>query len=173
MNSQSALLLTLLLAAPAWAELAAPDNTYKQPYPHSSGAELLPFCEQTEVVVSQLRCDYYVQGVADLAVIPRKGKPIACIPQGQSRTQLMQIAVAYMKTVHPDTLEKESAASLILKSFKNAFPCPKIEAAAPAQAEEAVPLTPEQLEEVKQYMLESRAKAKANRKRSKEKAAGS
>lgn len=117
----------LLLAASSWAEEPADDDTaYKQPYPHSSGAELLPYCEQTDVVVSQLRCDYYVQAVADMATIPKQGVRAACIPRGQNRTQLMLIATTYLKTVKPQTLEQESAASIILKSFRAAFPCPKV-----------------------------------------------
>ena len=160
MNARSALLFGLLLATPAWAQPADAGGGYKQPFPHSSGAELLPFCEQVDVVVSQVRCDFYVQGVADLAVIPQNGQPIACIQQGQSRTQLMQIAVAYLKTVHPDTLEKESAASLILKAFQKAFPCPKVIPATKDQAPAAAtpPLTAEQMEKIKKYMLESKEK---------------
>ncbi len=119
------LLLAFLLSGYSWAEPSSADDAYKQPYPHSSGAALLPYCEQTGEVVSQLRCDYYVQGVADLATIPQQGQPMACIPQGQNRTQLMQVAVNYLKTVKPDALEKESAASLILQAFRAAFPCPK------------------------------------------------
>ena len=121
------LILAFLLSGYSWAEPPSADDAYKQPYPHSSGAALLPYCEQTGEVVSQLRCDYYVQGVADLATIPQQGQPMACIPQGQNRTQLMQVAVNYLKTVKPDALEKESAASLILQAFRATFPCPKEE----------------------------------------------
>lgn len=96
---------------------------YKEPYPHSSGADLLTYCEQTDEVVSQLRCDYYVQGVADLVTMPQQGNQRACIPPGQNRTQLMEIAVSFLKTLKPDALEEKSAARLILRAFKTAFPC--------------------------------------------------
>jgi hypothetical protein len=114
-----------LLSATAWGQPATPDDTYKQPFPHSSGADLLPYCEETDRVVSQLRCDYYIQGVADLATIPQNGRPLACIPQGQSRTQLMQIAVGHLQTVNAAMLENASAATLILDAFRTNFPCPK------------------------------------------------
>lgn len=130
MKKLAASILTFLLSASSWAEPATTAITYVQPYPHSSGADLLPYCAKTDEVVSQLRCDYYVQGVADLATIPQQGIPLACIPQGQNRTQLMEIAVSYLKTVNPETLEKESAASLILKALQKVFPCPKEETAA-------------------------------------------
>jgi Rap1a immunity proteins len=153
------LILVFLLSAPSWAEPSSTDNAYKQPYPHSSGADLLPYCEQTGEVVSQLRCDYYVQGVADLATIPQQGQPMACIPQGQNRTQLMQVAVNYLKTVKPDTLEKESAASLILQGFRTTFPCPKEEAAATSKQDETPPVTKEMAEAIKKAMLEANQKA--------------
>jgi hypothetical protein len=129
MNKLSASILACLLSAPSWAEPTTAAPTYIQPYPHSSGAELLPYCEKTDEVVSQLRCDYYVQGVADLASIPQQGIPLACIPAGQNRTQLMQIAVNFLRTVNPETLAKESAASLILQALRTEFPCPKEETA--------------------------------------------
>jgi len=150
------LILALLLPGYSWAETAKEDDAYKQPYPHSSGAALLPYCEKTDEVISQLRCDYYVQGVADLATIPQQGQPMACIPQGQNRTQLMQIAVNYLKTVKPETLESESAASLILQGFRATFPCPKKEDAAEAsKASEPAPVSPEMAEAIKKAMLEA------------------
>ncbi len=135
MTRLSALILASLLSALAWAGPPNAANTYVQPHPHSSGADLLPYCAATDEVVSQLRCDYYVQGVADLAGIPQQGIPLACIPPGQNRTQLMEIAVSYLKTVKPETLE-ESAASLILNAFRTAFPCPKEEATTVGNNEE-------------------------------------
>ena len=177
MKKFAALIFALLPAAFCWAETSTPESSYKQPYPHSRGAELLPYCEQTDVMVSQLRCDYYVQGVADLVTIPQQGKPLACIPQGQNRTQLMQVAVDFLKTRAPDKLEKESAASLILNAFIAAFPCPKNMGAAALSAEEleAVKkgmieankrakvgtLSAEELEAVKKVMIEAQNKAKA------------
>jgi len=128
MKRLSAVILASLLSTLAGAGSPDAANTYVQPYPHSSGAALLPYCEKTDEVVSQLRCDYYVQGVADLATIPQQGIPLACIPRGQNRTQLMEIAVNFLKTVSPETLAKESAASLILQAFRTEFPCPKEEA---------------------------------------------
>ena len=106
---------------------ASAADEWMQPYPHSSGAELLPYCQQTDLVVSQLRCDYYVQGVADLASFPVKGAPLACIPKGLNRTELMQLTTAYLASLEPGELEQKSAASLILNEFKKKFPCPKKE----------------------------------------------
>jgi hypothetical protein len=100
-------------------------DEWKQPHPHSSGAELLPYCQQTDAVISQLRCDYYVQGVADLATFPVKGAPLACIPKGLNRTELMQLTTEYLASLEPSELEQKSAASLILKELKKKFPCPK------------------------------------------------
>lgn len=155
MKKLAAFMLVLLPCVSSWAEPSSPEDTYKQPYPHSSGAELLPYCEQTDVLVSQLRCDYYVQGVADLATIPRLGRPMACIPQGQNRTQLMQIAVNFLKMVKPEKLEKESAASLILNSFIVAFPCPKGLGEGALKKAGAVALSAEALEGSKKCILES------------------
>jgi hypothetical protein len=138
MNRLATLLLVLLVCVPAWAEPPSPKPTtpmlpglgsvtaYKQPFPHSSGAELLPFCELTGEMVSQVRCDYYVQAIADMVTIELKGKRLACIPQGQSRTQLMELAVRSLKKTHPNMLEQQSAASLIMQSFARAFPCPVV-----------------------------------------------
>jgi hypothetical protein len=177
MKQLAALIFAFISAASCWAEPSTPDGSYKQPYPHSRGAELLAHCEQTDVLVSQLRCDYYVQGVADLATIPQEGKPLACIPQGQNRTQLMQVAVDFLKKRAPEKLEKESAARLILNAFIAAFPCPKNMGAAALSAEEleavkksmieankkpkAGTLSAEELEAVKKGMLEAQKKAKA------------
>jgi Rap1a immunity proteins len=151
------LILALLLPGYSWAETAKEDGAYTQPYPHSSGAALLPYCEKTDEVVSQLRCDYYVQGVADLATIPQQGQPLACIPQGQNRTQLMQIAVNYLKTVNPDTLEKENAASLILQGFRATFPCPaKVTAEASKKTGETAPTSKETAEAIYKAMIEAK-----------------
>jgi Rap1a immunity proteins len=140
MKMFSALILLFMLCSPSWAEPASADNAYIVPYPHSNGADLLAYCERTDEVVSQLRCDYYVQGVADLATMPLLGELRACIPQGQNRTQLMQTAVSFLKTVKPDALEEQSAARLILKGFKAAFPCATEEAIeADKKAEGKVP----------------------------------
>jgi hypothetical protein len=159
MKCFSTLTFVLLLPALSWAEPSNTENAYKQPYPHSSGADLLPYCEQTGEVVSQLRCDYYVQGVADLATTPQQGKPMACIPQGQNRTQLMQIAVNYLKAVKPDTLEKESAASLILQGFRAMFPCPKEEPAEASKNAEPAPVTKEMSDTIEKPLLDANTKA--------------
>jgi hypothetical protein len=158
MKNISTLIIVFLLSAPSWAEPSTAANNYIQPYPHSSGADLLPYCEKTDEVVSQLRCDYYVQGVADLASIPQQGKPMACIPQGQNRTQLMQIAVTYLKTVKPDTLAKESAARLILNAFIAAFPCPKEEVSDTSKNKETGAMSKEMVEAIKKAMLEANKK---------------
>ena len=149
------LILVLLLSSLSRAETSSTDSAYKQPYPHSSGADLLPYCEQRGEVVSQLRCDYYVQGVADLATIPQQGKPLACIPQGQTRTQLMQVAVNVLKAAKPETLEKESAASLILLGFIARFPCPKEETAEASKDGESVPVTKEMAVPIEKAVLEA------------------
>lgn len=128
---------------PAKGDEAPAAGPYVQPYPHSTGAQLLQYCEQVDSVVSRLRCDYYVQGVADLATIPQAGKYMACIPQGQNRSQLMEIALRTLKAVKPEKRESESAAKLILQGFAVSFPCaaampaPVNAAAQPASA--AVP----------------------------------
>jgi len=153
------LILAFLLSGYSWAGPPSADDAYKQPYPHSSGAALLPYCEKTGEVVSQLRCDYYVQGVADLATIPQQGQPMACIPHGQNRTQLMQIAVNYLKTVKPDTLERESAASLILQGFRATFPCSAEDAAEASKTGEPTPISKEMAEAIKKAMLEADQKA--------------
>ena len=156
------LLLAFLLSGYSWAEPPSADDAYKQPYPHSSGAALLPYCEQTGEVISQLRCDYYVQAVADLATIPQQGQPMACIPQGQNRTQLMQVAVRYLKTVKPDALEKESAAGLILQGFRATFPCPKDEEETEAsKTGESAPVSKEMAEAIEKAMLKANQKAGA------------
>jgi hypothetical protein len=116
-----ALILALVLSTPSWAA----EGKYERPFPHSSGADLLPYCQQADVVVSQLRCDYYVQGVADLATFPVKGVSLACIPKGLNRTELMQLSVEYLASLRPQALEGSSAASLLLKNFQKQFPCAK------------------------------------------------
>jgi hypothetical protein len=115
------LILALVLSTPSWAA----EGKYERPFPHSSGADLLPYCQQVDVVVSQLRCDYYVQGVADLATFPVKGVSLACIPKGLNRTELMQLSVEYLASLRPQSLEGSSAASLLLKNFQKQFPCAK------------------------------------------------
>ena len=101
------------------------ETEYKQPYPHTTGAQLLPYCRQTEIVVDQLRCDYYVQGLADLASTPVRGVRLACPPQGMNRTELMEFAVEQLSSLPPDQLEKTSAATLILQGLQKKFRCPK------------------------------------------------
>ena len=101
------------------------ETEYKQPYPHTTGAQLLPYCKQTEIVVDQLRCDYYVQGLADLASTPVRGVRLACPPQGMNRTELMEFAAEHLSSLPPDQLENTSAASLILQGLQKKFRCPK------------------------------------------------
>jgi Rap1a immunity proteins len=153
------LLLALLLSGYSWAEPSSADDAYQQPYPHSSGADLLAYCDNTGEVISQLRCDYYVQGVADLATIPQQGQPLACIPRGQNRTQLMQVAVNYLKTVKPETREAQSAASLILQGFRATFPCSVADAAEASKTGEPAPLSKETAEAIYKAMLEANQKA--------------
>ena len=149
------LILALLLSGYTWAEPSSKSDAYKQPYPHSSGAALLAYCENTAEVISQLRCDYYVQGVADLATVPQQGQPLACIPRGQNRTQLMQVAVNYLKTVKPDTLERESAASLILQGFRATFPCSVEDAAEASKTGEPAPVSQEMADAIEKAMREA------------------
>ena len=129
MNRFFVFVFVLLLSAANRAQLPSADSppteVYKPPHAHSSGADLLYYCEQTDRVVDQLRCDYYVQGVADMASLPRQDEPLACVRQGTTRSELIMIALDYLKTVNPNTLETKSAASLILQSFRKTFPCPK------------------------------------------------
>jgi len=98
---------------------------YLQPYPHATGAQLLPYCQQTDIVVDQLRCDYYVQALADLASTPVSGVRLACPPRGVTRTELMKIAADHLASLSAQELEQNSAASLILKAFQKEFRCPK------------------------------------------------
>ena len=112
----------LIVTAAAHAESA---EAWKQPYPHRSAAELLNVCLQTDAVVDQLRCDYYMQGVADLAVTPVKGVALACLPRGINRSELMQLATQYLSSLKPYELEDTNAASLILQELRKQFPCPK------------------------------------------------
>ncbi len=84
---------------------------------------------------------------------------MACIPQGQNRSQLMQIAVNFLKTVKPETLEKQSAASLILQGFRATFPCAKEEAAEASKNGETAPVTKEMAEAIGKAMLEANQKA--------------
>lgn len=99
--------------------------SYAQPFPHSTGADLLPFCANTEDVVAQVRCDYYIQGVADLATIPSPldGKPMACIPRGKNRTELMTVALQHLSKAPSTELAEKSAASMLLLAFRKAYPC--------------------------------------------------
>jgi hypothetical protein len=138
-----ALIIAFLLSGYSWAEPPSTDGAYKQPYPHSNGAALLLYCEKAGEVVSQLRCDYYVQGVADLATMPQQGQPMACIPQGQ---------------VKPDTLERESAASLILQGFRATFPCSAEDAAVASKTGEPAPVSKATAEAIYKAMLEANQK---------------
>jgi len=105
--------------------LVLAQDEYKQPYPHATGAQLLPYCQQTDIVVDQLRCDYYVQALADLASTPVNGVRLACPPRGTNRTELMEIATKHLASLNAEQLEKNSAASLILQAFQKQFRCPK------------------------------------------------
>jgi len=98
---------------------------YEQPYPHATGAQLLPYCQPTAIVVDQLRCDYYMQALADLASTPVQGSRPACPPRGTNRTELMAFAAEYLAALPPDQLENSSAASLLLQGMQKKFRCPK------------------------------------------------
>jgi len=121
----AALILMPGFALLTWSAPALAEEEYRQPYPHATGAQLLPYCQQTAVVVDRLRCDYYVQGLADLASTPVRGERLACPPQGLNRTELMELATEYLSSLRPDELENSSAASLILKGLQKKFRCPK------------------------------------------------
>ena len=125
MKSLPALLLVSSLFSLCGAGPLSAADKWKQPHPHSSGADLLQYCQLTDEVISQLRCDYYVQGVADLATSPVRGVVLACIPRGLNRTELMQLATEYLASLERQELEKKSAASLILREFRKKYPCPK------------------------------------------------
>jgi hypothetical protein len=108
-----------------WAITAYAEETYEPPYPHSTGAQLLPLCQDQDAPVELLRCDYYVQGIADLATTPVQGERLACIPRGKNRTELMAFAVEHLTSLKPDVLENSSAASLILQALQKEFRCPE------------------------------------------------
>lgn len=114
---------TLLLCS--WTGQAMAQKAYKPPYPHSTGAQLLPYCQQADVPVELLRCDFYMQGVADLTTTPVKGQRLACIPRGMNRTELLEFALEHLSSQTPEVLEESSAASLILQAMQKGFPCPK------------------------------------------------
>lgn len=115
----AAILLTLFAAT------ARAEEAYKPPYPHSSGAQLLPLCEDQDAPVELLRCDYYLQGIADLATTLVRGDRLACIPRGTNRTELITFAVEHLASLKPDVLEANSAASLILQALQKEFRCPE------------------------------------------------
>ena len=122
------LFATTLLLCP-WAGPVYAEDAYKPPYPHSTGAQLLPLCQDQDAPVDLLRCDYYVQGIADLATTPVQGERLACIPRGKNRTELMEFAVEHLASLKPDVLENNSAASLVLTALQKEFQCPEKEAA--------------------------------------------
>ncbi len=100
---------------------AAGDEPYEKPMPHSSGEKILEFCEDTEDVISQLRCNYYVQGVADLIV----QTPLACLPQGMNQSELIEVATTYLQSVGKTELANSSGAGLLLSLLQRAYRCPK------------------------------------------------
>ena len=120
-----ALILAIALLACPWTGPAYADDAYQQPYPHSTGTQLLSLCQETDVAVNLLRCDFYVQGVADLATTPVNGDQLACIPRGMNRSELMELAVAHLSSLKPDVLESTSAATLILQALKKEYRCPR------------------------------------------------
>ncbi len=81
------LLFLFLLSASATGE-----DTYQTPMPHSTAAQILSYCEAGADVISQLRCNYYLQGVADLAV----QAPQACLPRGMNQSELIEVAVTHL-----------------------------------------------------------------------------
>ena len=103
---------------------AAGDEPYQKPMPHSSGESILEFCEDTEDVISQLRCNYYVQGVADLIV----QTPLACLPQGINQSELIEVATTYLQSVDKTDLENSSGAGLLLSHLQRSYRCPKTQA---------------------------------------------
>jgi len=124
----AALMLVPGLCLLTWSPVALAQKQkkqYLQPYPHATGAQLLPYCQQTDIVVDQLRCDYYVQALADLASTPVNGVRLACPPRGVTRTELMKIAADHLASLNGQELEQNSAASLILQAFQKEFRCPK------------------------------------------------
>ncbi len=129
MKRPPALLITTAILLCPWAGPSHAREAYKPPYPHSTGAQLLPLCQDQEAPVDLLRCDYYVQGIADLATTEVQGERLACIPRGKNRTELMAFAVEHLASLKPDVLESSSAASLILTALQKEFRCPEKEAA--------------------------------------------
>ncbi len=101
--------------------VAVGDEPYEKPMAHSSGETILAFCEDTEDVISQLRCNYYVQGVADLIV----QTPLACLPQGMNQSELIEMATTQLKSLDETKLESNSGAALLLPYLQRSFRCPK------------------------------------------------
>ena len=104
--------------------VAVGDEPYEKPMAHSSGETILAFCEDTEDVISQLRCNYYVQGVADLVV----QTPLACLPKGMTQSELIEVATAYLETVDKTELGNSSGAGLLLSHLQRSYRCPKTQA---------------------------------------------
>ena len=100
---------------------AAGDEPYEKPMPHSSGERILEFCEDTDDVISQLRCNYYVQGVADLIV----QTPLACLPPGMNQSELIEVATTYLQSVGKTELTNSSGAGLLLAHLQRTYRCPK------------------------------------------------
>ena len=99
---------------------AAGRESYEKPMPHSSGETILEFCEDTDDVISQLRCNYYVQGVADLVV----QTPLACLPKGMTQSELIEVATAHLETVDKSELGNSSGAGLLLSHLQRSYRCP-------------------------------------------------
>jgi len=97
------------------------DEPYEKPMPHSSGERILEFCEDTDDVISQLRCNYYVQGVADLIV----QTPLACLPPGMNQSELIEVATTYLQSVNKTELTNSSGAGLLLAYLQRTYRCPK------------------------------------------------
>lgn len=153
--------LILATALPLCAWTAGPvhaQKAYEPPYPHSTGAQLLPYCQASDTPVDLLRCDYYVQGVADLATTPVNGKQLACIPRGKNRTELMELAVARLSVLEPEELENTSAATLILQVLKKEYRCPQTNAGGNKKKADINPALHEAL---KKAMLEKAKEDKA------------
>ena len=95
---------------------------------HVDGADLHRYCIDTSAV-GQMRCSYYVAGVADATSVPgeaRKhrtsdGRFSFCTPPGSTVSQLADVVTEWLND-RPETWHY-GAAGLVAASLMASFPC--------------------------------------------------
>jgi hypothetical protein len=107
--------------------LAASHGAFGQPINYRNGNEFLNACDHPIDQVQAVKCQSYVQGMADMfmgteGVLSQAGRPkLVCVPKGATYQQLRDVLLSYLR--RSPEVRHYSTDSNFVAAMMDAFPC--------------------------------------------------